>query len=157
MNDRDLVVLNRTALTSLIAGESLQTLAFSSVSAAAYVPQLAGTEYGKTTIRDLLHMASGVAFNERYDGNDDISRLIADIFGPSKTRAASAVAQFNTRVAPPGTRWNYASIETLVLGLVLREAIRRPITDYLREKIWQPSLSVRKLMHRGPSTAGDRR
>ena len=46
--------------------------------------------------------------------------------------------QFNVRAAPPGTKWNYASAETLVLGLVLRAAIRRPITDYLREKIWQP-------------------
>src|SRR5262245_66104566 len=117
MNDRDLVVLSRTALTSLIAGESLQTLAFSSVSAAAYVPQLAGTEYGKTTIRDLLHMASGVAFNERYDGNDDISRLIADIFGPSKTRAASAVAHFNTRVARPVIRWRFIIVESLVVVL----------------------------------------
>lgn len=127
-------------ITAMLIGIAVEEGAIKSIDdiSAAYVPQLAGTEYGKTTIRDLLHMASGVAFNERYDGNDDISRLIADIFGPSKTRAASAVAQFNTRVAPPGTRWNYASIETLVLGLVLREAIRRPITDYLREKIWQP-------------------
>src|SRR5262249_41935140 len=106
--------------------------------AATYVPKLAGTEYGKTTIRDLLHMASGVNFSERLDGKDDLSRLVADIFGPSHMRVSDSVTQFNTRVTPPGTRWNYASVETLVLGLVLREAIRRPITDYLREKIWQP-------------------
>jgi CubicO group peptidase (beta-lactamase class C family) len=42
------------------------------------------------------------------------------------------------RAEPPGTKWHYASVETEVLGLVLRAAIRRPITDYLREKIWQP-------------------
>ena len=80
-------------------------------------------------------MASGVAFSENYDGKDDVARLVADL---SRKRAVDNVSQFNTRVAPPGSIFHYASAETLVLGLVLRAAIRRPITDYLREKIWQP-------------------
>jgi hypothetical protein len=105
---------------------------------ATYVPELAGSEYGKTPIRALLHMSSGVAFSETYDGQDDIARLASDLFGrPAKTAAAS-VAQFNTRTAPPGTVWHYASIETEILGLVLRAAIGKPVADYLREKIWQP-------------------
>ncbi len=33
--------------------------------AAAYVPALAGTEYGRTSLRHLLQMSSGVRFNER--------------------------------------------------------------------------------------------
>jgi CubicO group peptidase (beta-lactamase class C family) len=51
--------------------------------------------------------------------------------------AITSVARFNTRAAPPGTKWHYASAETEVLGLVLRAAIGKPITDYLGEKIWQ--------------------
>jgi CubicO group peptidase (beta-lactamase class C family) len=127
-------------ITAMLIGIAVSEGAIKSINdtSAAYVPALAATEYGKTTIRDLLHMASGVAFSERYDGKDDLSRLVTDIFGPSRMRVIVSVAQFNARVASPGTRWNYASIETLVLGLVLREAIRKPITDYLREKIWQP-------------------
>jgi len=31
-------------------------------------------------------------------------------------------SQFNTRGAPPNTRWHYASVETEILGLVLRSA-----------------------------------
>jgi CubicO group peptidase (beta-lactamase class C family) len=125
-------------ITAMLIGIAVSEGAIKSIddTVASYVPQLSGTEYGKTAIRDLLHMASGVAFSERNDGKDDLSRLLADIFGG--TRMVVSVAQFNTRIAPPGTRWNYASVETLVLGLVLREAIRRPIADYLREKIWQP-------------------
>ena len=127
-------------ITAMLIGIAVAEGAIKSIddTAATYIPKLAGTEYGKTTIRDLLHMASGVNFSERLDGKDDLSRLVADFFGPSRMRVSDSVTQFNTRVAPPGTRWNYASVETLVLGLVLREAIRRPITDYLREKIWQP-------------------
>src|SRR5205814_9433832 len=33
---------------------------------------------------------------------------------------------------------SYASAEAPVLGLVLRAAVGRPLTEYLREKIWQP-------------------
>jgi CubicO group peptidase (beta-lactamase class C family) len=103
----------------------------------AYVPGLAGTEYGGTTLRALLHMSSGVAFTENYDGSDDITRLSRDLFGEPGKDPVASVAQFNTRVAPPGTRWHYASSETEVLGLVLRAAVGKPVADYLRDRIWQ--------------------
>ena len=101
-----------------------------------YVPGLANTEYGKTPIRDLLHMSSGVAFSENYDGKDDVAQLSRDLFGvPGKDPIAS-VAQFNTRIDPPGTKWHYASVETEILGLVLRAATGVPVADYLGDKIW---------------------
>jgi CubicO group peptidase (beta-lactamase class C family) len=50
---------------------------------ATHVTALAGTEYGKTPIRALLHMSSGVDFKETYDGQDDIARLGRDLFGLS--------------------------------------------------------------------------
>ena len=91
----------------------------------AYVPGLAAAEYGKTSFRYPLHMSSGVAFTENYDGNDDIAQLSRDLFvAPGKDPVAS-VAQFNARVVPPGTRWHYASAETEILGLVLRARHRR--------------------------------
>ena len=40
--------------------------------AAAYVPALAGTEYGRTSLRHLLQMSSGVRFVEEYTGQDDV-------------------------------------------------------------------------------------
>jgi hypothetical protein len=125
-------------ITSMLIGVAVAEGAIKSIddTAATYVPQLAGTEYGKTALRDLLHMASGVAFSENYDGKDDLSRLGADL--ALRKRAVDIVMQFNTRDVPPGTRFHYASVETLVLGIVLRSAVGRPITDYLREKIWQP-------------------
>jgi CubicO group peptidase (beta-lactamase class C family) len=83
-------------------------------------------------------MSSGVRFEEKYDGQDDISRLVKDLFGRPGRPPVEAVAQFNTRVAPPGTTFHYASIETEILGLVLKSAIKKPIADYLREKIWDP-------------------
>jgi CubicO group peptidase (beta-lactamase class C family) len=101
-----------------------------------YVPGLANTEYGKTSIRDLLHMSSGVAFTENYDGKDDIAQLVRDLFGERGKDPIASVAQFNTRIAPPGAKWHYASVETEILGLVLRAATGVPVADYLGDKIW---------------------
>jgi CubicO group peptidase (beta-lactamase class C family) len=101
-----------------------------------YVPGLAGTEYGNTSIRALLNMASGVTFTEDYDGHDDIARLGKALFGGEEKDAAAIVAQFNTRSATPGTKWHYASIETEILGLVLRSATAIPVSDYFHDRIW---------------------
>jgi CubicO group peptidase (beta-lactamase class C family) len=106
--------------------------------AGAYVPALADTEYGRTSLRDLLQMSSGVRFIEEYTGKDDVSRLAADTFQQIGSGGIEAVTPFNARIAPSGTRFYYASVETQVLGLVLRNAVGRPIADYLQEKIWQP-------------------
>ena len=102
----------------------------------AYVPGLASAEYGKTSIRDLLHMSSGVAFSEIYDGQDDVARLSLDLFGQPGKDPVASVVQFNTRAVPPGTKWHYASIETEILGLVLRSATGVPVADYLHDRIW---------------------
>ena len=42
---------------------------------AKYVPRLAGSPYGETSIRNVLRMSSGVPFKEVYDRNDDLARF----------------------------------------------------------------------------------
>ncbi len=106
--------------------------------ASAYVSGLAGTEYGRTSLRHLLQMSSGVRFLEEYSGRDDVMRLARDTFVQLGPGGVAAVTPFNERVVPAGTKFSYASVETQVLGLVLRGAIGRPVADYLSEKIWQP-------------------
>jgi CubicO group peptidase (beta-lactamase class C family) len=125
-------------ICALLIGLAVQDGAIASIEdpAEKYVPALAGSEYGRTPIRHLLTMSSGVRFREDYDGTDDTVKLSrATLFGPG---GAGAVRQFNTRDVAPGTRWYYASAETQVLGLVLTGALKRPIADYLSERIWQP-------------------
>jgi CubicO group peptidase (beta-lactamase class C family) len=106
-----------------------------------YVPGFKGTEYGKTPIRDLLHMSSGVDFGEARDGGRDLNRLWGDMVRgswPSNKGTIKSIAQFNHRIAPSGTRYYYASIEPDVLGVVLQSAVNRSASDYLQEKVWQP-------------------
>jgi len=127
-------------VTSMLIGIAIADGHIRSVDdpAAAYVPSLADTEYGRTSLRHLLQMSSGVRFIEEYTGGDDISRLAADTFRQVGSGGVEAVTPFNVRIAPPGTRFYYASAETQVLGLVLRSAVGRPLAEYLQEKIWEP-------------------
>jgi CubicO group peptidase (beta-lactamase class C family) len=106
--------------------------------ASAYVPALAGTEYGRTSLRHLLQMSSGVRFLEVYSGRDDVARLSRDTFLQLGPGGVEAVTPFNERAVPAGTKFSYASVETQVLGLVLRHAVGQPVAEYLSEKIWRP-------------------
>jgi CubicO group peptidase (beta-lactamase class C family) len=106
--------------------------------AAAYVPELAGTELGQTPLRALLHMASGIAFTETYDGHDDNATLGRALFTRGGPGPVAAVAQFNTRVAPPDTLFHYAGVNPEVLGLVLTRATGQTLAAYLQTRLWQP-------------------
>jgi CubicO group peptidase (beta-lactamase class C family) len=105
---------------------------------AAYVPALAGTEYGGTSLRHLLEMSSGVRFVETYTGRDDIAQLFGNTVAQIGAGGVEAVRPYNERLRRAGTRFSYASVETQVLGLALRSAVGQPVADYLHTKIWEP-------------------
>jgi CubicO group peptidase (beta-lactamase class C family) len=67
-----------------------------------------------------------------------VTLLAVDTFHQAGPGGAAAVTSFNTRVRQTGTRFSYASAETQVLGLALRNAIGRPVADYAHEKVWAP-------------------
>ncbi|MBN8938837.1 MAG: serine hydrolase [Rhizobiales bacterium] len=143
--DRDRLVSQSMvkSITGILIGIAISDGAIRSVddTAETYVPGFKGTEYGKTPIRDLLHMSSGVDFGEERDGGRDLQRLWRDmvtggwIFGKG---TVNSLAQFNQRIAPSGTRFSYASIEADVLGMVLRHATNRPASGYLQDRVWGP-------------------
>ncbi len=100
---------------------------------------LKDTEYGRTPIKALLLMASGVAFSEDYaDRSSDINKLARLTIEPGSPGSLAALEQFNTRRDAPGVGFSYSSAESLVLGLVLAAATKRTVSDYTAEKLWQP-------------------
>ncbi|WP_170403969.1 serine hydrolase domain-containing protein [Ruegeria arenilitoris] len=102
-----------------------------------YAPELAGTAYDGATIRNVLNMASGVTFNEDYfDPNSDINRMgrVVALGGALDDFAASLQDTF----VDPGETWQYVSIDTHVIGMVIRGATGHSVTDLLTEKIIQP-------------------
>jgi CubicO group peptidase (beta-lactamase class C family) len=131
------------SITGLLVGLAIADGAIRSVDdpAKTYVPGFRGFEFGRTPIRDLLHMSSGVEFGEEADDGRDLNRLWRDMVAGgwiADKGTVNSIVQFNHRIAPPGTRFHYASIEPDVLGMVLRNAIGKSLSEYLQEKIWRP-------------------
>jgi CubicO group peptidase (beta-lactamase class C family) len=103
--------------------------------AAAYVPELAGTLYGETRLLNLMRMASGAKFTEDYTPTDDRSKFNRLARASGYIAAAKSVQE---RADAEAERFNYAGAQTQVLGLVLRAATRKSVCDYIDETIWQP-------------------
>jgi CubicO group peptidase (beta-lactamase class C family) len=100
-----------------------------------YVPKLAGSAYGETTIRNVLRMSSGVQFSEAYDGKDDLTRFV---IARNTEGSIEALRQFQTREAEQGSRFHYASSETMLLAVLLREVTGTTLSEYLTVRLWQP-------------------
>lgn len=102
-----------------------------------YAPMLGGSGYEGVTIRNVLNMASGIKFNEDYlDFHSDINRM-GRVLALGKSMDGFA-AGLKERARAPGSAWQYVSIDTHVLGMVLRGATRRSNADYLAETILRP-------------------
>ena len=127
-------------VTALLVGVALAEGRIRSLDdpAERYVSELAGSEYGRTRLRHLLQMSSGVRFEETYTRFDDFTRLWQATVAQEGPGGAAAVRSFNERARLPGAVFSYASAETQVLGLVVARATGRTLAEYLQEKIWQP-------------------
>ena len=101
-----------------------------------YVPELQGSGYETVSIKDVLQMSSGIAFNEDYgDFNSDINRWGRGFaLGSPQDKFAASL----TRGREPGTLNHYVSIDTHVLSMVLSRATGKSITGYMQEKLYQP-------------------
>lgn len=101
-----------------------------------YVPRLAGSAYDGATVRHLLMMASGVRWNETYADPASDRRKLLDLQVAQRPGSALDFLAGLPREAAPGTRHNYASGDSYVLGEVLAAATKKPLTTYLSEKLW---------------------
>jgi CubicO group peptidase (beta-lactamase class C family) len=104
----------------------------------AYLPQFAGTAYDGVSVRNLLQMASGVAWNETYTDPASDRRAMLEAQIAQRPGAILELMARLDRATEPGTRWNYSTGETQVVGALVAAATGRTLADYLAEKIWIP-------------------
>jgi len=104
-----------------------------------YIPQMKGSAYDDVSIRQLLTMTSGVRWNEDYgDPNSDVARFNNHEPEDGVDALVSYLRKL-PREAPAGTRWHYSTGETNLVGILVAEATKRPLAEYLSEKIWKPA------------------
>ena len=125
------------SIVSLAVGMALAEGRIASLddTVAKYVPKLAGAPYGETSIRNVLRMSSGVPFREVYDGDDDLTRFVR---ARHTHGSIAALQMFDRREAEQGTRFHYASSETVLLAVLLREVTGTTLSEYLTPRLWQP-------------------
>ena len=99
-----------------------------------YIPLMKGSAYDDVSIRQLLTMTSGVRWNEDYaDPNSDVARF--NNHQPEDgVEALVSYLRRLPREAPAGTRWNYSTGETNLVGILVSRATKRPLAEYLSEK-----------------------
>ncbi len=103
-----------------------------------YIKALRGSAYDDVTVRQLLTMTSGVKWNEDYtDLTSDVARMYAQPPDPGFDMTVSYVRKL-PREAPSGTKWVYKTSETNLVGVLVAEATRKPLAEYLSETIWRP-------------------
>jgi len=101
-----------------------------------YVPFLKGSGYEGVRIKDVLQMSSGIKFNEDYgDYNSDINRMGRLL---ALNTSIDDFVKSLKRDKKPGTYNHYVSMDTQVLGMILKNAIGQSITQYMHKKLWGP-------------------
>jgi len=129
------------SMTAMLVGAAIHDGAIASVDDAltSYLPELEGSAYDGVTLRHLLTMCSGTQWNEDYaDSTSHVNRYsksLADRVPGGVLRLMASLA----RAHPPGTAFLYNSGDTYLLGAALRNAVGKPLADYMSEKIWQPA------------------
>jgi CubicO group peptidase (beta-lactamase class C family) len=104
-----------------------------------YIADMKGSAYDDVSIRQLLTMTSGVRWNEDYaDPNSDVARFNNHPPEPGVDALVSYLRRL-PREVPAGTRWHYSTGETNLVGVLLSHATKKPLSDYLSEKIWRPA------------------
>jgi len=129
------------SMTSTLVGAALRDGAIRSLDdkVSDYLPEMKGSAYDDVSIRQLLTMTSGVQWNEDYtDPNSDVARFNNHKPEDGVDANVSYLRKL-PRAAPAGTRWNYSTGETNLVGVLLARAIKKPLATYLSEKIWVPA------------------
>ena len=129
-------------ITAMLVGQALARGEIASLDdpVSKYVPELANGGYGKATLRNVLEMRSGADIDERYDFGENPSlagRIHETAIIKNEARFADFAVDVGSRTAP-GSTFNYATLDTAVLGWVLEKATGQRIETLMEQRIWQP-------------------
>ncbi len=103
-----------------------------------YIPELKESGYAGVTIRHALMMRSGCNWDERYDFEKatPMSELHNGAIVENRIRFTSAALPLKS-IYTPGDHFNYSTVETGVLGWVVKRAVGKPLEEYMAERWWK--------------------
>jgi CubicO group peptidase (beta-lactamase class C family) len=101
-----------------------------------WFPDWAGTDKEAITLRDVLQMSTGLAWDEEYDpaGAGD-SEVAAMVTGQADQLAYAAGIPSEVEA---GTRWSYSSGDTMLLSGVVEQSTGTPLGEFAAERLFEP-------------------
>jgi CubicO group peptidase (beta-lactamase class C family) len=111
-------------MVAMLVGIAVSKSAINSVDDTAdkYIRELKGKPYGNRKLIDLLHMSSGITCQiSEADGGAIAMETLED----------GCKQEF-----PAGTHFAYSAADATVLGLIVSNAVHKPLSDYLETTIW---------------------
>jgi len=121
------------SFVSMLAGIAIDEGAIKSIHdpITNYLPELTNPGFEKITIKNLLNMRSGIAFNEspanpfgdvaKYYYGDNLKKYI------TKLKVAKKA----------GHTFEYKSVNAQLLAMIVERATHKPLAEYMEEKVWQ--------------------
>lgn len=103
-----------------------------------YLPELKGSGYDGVPVRDLLEMSSGVRFTEEYAKPESDVEIMWRKTMDEESETLADYAKSLSRAEAPGTKFVYRSIDTGVLGMLIKRVTGERLADILSDRIWQP-------------------
>jgi CubicO group peptidase (beta-lactamase class C family) len=96
-----------------------------------------GTSFDKVTIQHLLDMQSGIGVSDNYpSGPSGWGVAIAQMYASTDL---NWFLKHNRKMAQePGTHPEYRSVDTQLLGMVIKKLTGMRVADYFSENVWKP-------------------
>ena len=100
-----------------------------------YLPEMKGSGYENVKVEHVLQMSSGVKWDEDYqDFNSDINKMgrVLAIGGSLDEMTTELEGE-----SEPGKEFHYVSMDTHVIGMIVRRVSGKSLSLLLQENIWQ--------------------
>ncbi|MFN8018951.1 MAG: serine hydrolase [Acidimicrobiales bacterium] len=102
---------------------------------ATYLPSWKGTDREGITVEQILHMSSGLQWNEEYDPSSAES---SDVVQMGLSADELAYAEARPLAVEPGTRWLYSSGDAMLVSEVIAKATGTSAAEYAKRKLFDP-------------------
>ena len=122
------------SMVSAMLGKAIQEGYIKSLDQLAqdFIPELKGPYASQVTLGDLSSMTSGLKWTEKYYSPFSVtsaSYFVDDLNGLILDQPIDII---------PAKAFNYKSGATQILGLAIKNATKKTLSEYLTEKFWQP-------------------
>lgn len=102
-----------------------------------YFPQYKnGSDFDKVTIRSLLDMQGGIGVSDNYPtGPQGWGVAIAQMY--ATTNLEWFISNNRKMAFAPGANAEYRSVDTQLLGMIIKKVTGERVADYFSENVWQ--------------------